>query len=108
MAEATEGSSRSRERSLGGSNISFYQVGPTMAPYMICDWQLWLWNEGGTGVFEAFKLDEFHIQFVDRYGAGIIPRDSKAFIGWWLDLYPEVPPRLVNECIWLAVEKDLL
>ena len=80
MAEATEGSSRSRERSLGGSNISFYQVGPTMAPYMICDWQLWLWNEGGTGVFEAFKLDEFHIQFVDRYGAGIIPRDSKAFI----------------------------
>lgn len=79
-----------------------------MAPYVICDWQLWLWNEGRTGVFEAFKPDEFHIQFVDRYGVGVIPRDSKAFIGWWLDLSPDVPPRLVNECIWLALEKGLL
>ena len=87
---------------------TFYQVGPTMAPYMICDWQLWLWHEGRTGVFEAFKPDQFHIQFVDVYGKGIIPRDAPAFIGWWLDLYPDVPPRLVNECIWLAVERNLL
>jgi hypothetical protein len=25
---------------------SFYMVGPELAPYMICDWQLWHWNEG--------------------------------------------------------------
>ena len=87
---------------------SFYQVGPTMAPYMICDWQLWLWNEGKTDVFEAFKPDEFHIQFVAKYGRGVIPSDRSDFIAWWLGMYPEVPPRLVNECIWLAVENGLL
>jgi len=87
---------------------SFYQVGPTMAPYMICDWQLWLWHEGRTGVFEAFKPDEFHIQFVAKYGREIVPADRTDFIKWWLDMYPTVPPRLVNECIWLAVENGLL
>lgn len=87
---------------------SFYQVGPTMAPYMICDWQLWLWHEGRTGVFEAFKPDEFHIQFVAKYGREVVPADRTRFIKWWLDMYPTVPPRLVNECIWLAVENGLL
>ncbi len=86
---------------------AFYQVGPTMATYMICDWQLWLWNEGRTGVFEAFKPDEFHIQFVARYGKETIPGDRTDFISWWFNMYPTVPPRLLNECIWLAVETDI-
>jgi len=84
---------------------TFYMVGPTMAPYMICDWQLWLWHQGRTGVFEAFKPDEFHVQFIDRYGSEHIPVDLGGFVEWWLRLYPEVPPRLINECIWLAVER---
>src|SRR6266511_1712623 len=29
---------------------TFYMVGPALAAYMICDWQLWLWREGLTGV----------------------------------------------------------
>lgn len=87
---------------------SFYQVGPTMAPYMLCDWQLWLWNEGKTGVFEAFKPDEFHIQFVARYGEGVVPGDRWEFIDWWLSEYPTIPPRIVNECIWLAMETGLV
>jgi hypothetical protein len=87
---------------------SFYQVGPTMAPYMICDWQLWLWNEGKTAVFEAFKPDLFHVQFAKKYGRGVIPLDQSEFIAWWFSLYPGVPPRLVNECIWLAIEKQLV
>jgi hypothetical protein len=86
---------------------AFYQVGPTLAPYMICDWQLWLWHEGQTGVFEAFKPDLFHVQFADRYGQGVIPVERRVFISWWLDLYPEVPPRLINESIWLAIEQGL-
>lgn len=86
---------------------SFYQVGPTMAPYMLCDWQLWLWNEGKTGVFEAFKPDEFHIQFVSRYGHGVVPSDPRMFIKWWLATYPTIPPRIANECIWLAMETGL-
>ena len=87
---------------------TFYQVGPTMAPYVICDWQLWLWHEGRTGVFEAFKPDLFHAQFADRYGRGVIPLGREDFIDWWLTLYPEIPPRIVNECIWLAIERGLV
>lgn len=86
---------------------AFYQVGPTLAPYMICDWQLWLWHGGRTGVFEAFKPDLFHVQFAERYAPSVIPVERRAFIAWWLDLYPDVPPRLINECIWLAIEQGL-
>lgn len=87
---------------------TFYMVGQAMAPYMICDWQLWLWNEGQTGVFEAFKMDDFHLKFVGNHSDGRVPYDRRGFIDWWLDLYPDVPPRIVNECIWLAVENDIL
>jgi len=102
-----------REFSIEGALVrrlenSFYQVGPTMAPYMICDWQLWLWNEGLTGVFETFKPDEFHVQFVQRYGEGVIPSEPKGFVPWWLGMFPDLPPRLANECIWLAMEKGLV
>ena len=43
---------------------TFYQVGPALAAYMICDWQLWLWKHGRTGVFATFKFDSFHEVFV--------------------------------------------
>lgn len=86
---------------------TFYQVGPTLAPYIICDWQLWLWHEGRTGVFEAFKPDLFHVQFAERYGDGVIPVGRQEFISWWFELYPGIPPRLINECIWLAIEQGL-
>jgi hypothetical protein len=83
---------------------AFYRVGPAMAPYMICDWQLWLWAHGRTTVFANFKWDAFQDRFVNQYGKGIIPNDEKGFTGWWLERYPKLPPRLANECIWLGVE----
>jgi hypothetical protein len=83
---------------------AFYRVGPALAPYMICDWQLWLWREGRTAVFANFKWDSFHEEFVNRFGRGIIPTNETAFTDWWLRLYPELPPRLANECIWLGME----
>jgi hypothetical protein len=87
---------------------AFYLVGPAMAPYMICDWQLCLWAEGRTGVFEAFKLDSFHEAFVEKYGGGVIPAGQPEFIAWWLNLYSDIPPRLINECIWLSIEHRLV
>jgi hypothetical protein len=84
---------------------TFYQVGPALAAYMLCDWQLWLWYEGKTEVFANFKLDSFHEEFVKRFGRGVIPRDERGFADWWLSLYPELPPRLANECIWIGIEK---
>lgn len=83
---------------------TFYMVGPAMSAYMLCDWQLWLWREGRTAVFANFKLDSFHEAFVKKFGMGIIPADEAGFARWWLGLFPELPPRLANECIWLAVE----
>jgi hypothetical protein len=87
---------------------AFYQVGPALAPYMICDWQLWLWNEGLTGVFANFKLDSLHTEFVARYGRNVIPPDERGFAEWWLSLFPELPPRLANECIWLGMDRGIV
>lgn len=87
---------------------TFYMVGPAMSAYMLCDWQLWLWREGRTAVFANFKLDSFHKKFVERFGRGAIPADEAGFARWWLGLYPDLPPRLANECIWLAVENKLV
>jgi hypothetical protein len=87
---------------------TFYMVGPALAAYMLCDWQLWLWREGRTTVFATFKLDSYHEEFVSRYGRGLIPADENGFSGWWFSMYPELPPRLANECIWLGVENKVI
>jgi hypothetical protein len=86
----------------------FYMVGPALAAYMICDWQLWLWREGRTAVFATYKQDRFHERFVRAFGRGAIPTDEEGFARWWHGLFPEIPPRLANECIWLAVESGLV
>ncbi len=85
----------------------FYLVGPAMSAYMLCDWQLWLWKAGLTAVFATFKLDSFHENFVKKYGRGIIPADEAGFARWWLAKFPQIPPRLANECIWLGTEHRL-
>jgi hypothetical protein len=87
---------------------TFYMVGPAMSAYMLCDWQLWLWREGLTAVFANFKLDSFHEVFVKKFGRGIIPANESGFAHWWFGLLTDVPPRLANECIWLAVEDKLV
>ena len=87
---------------------TFYQVGPAMAAYMLCDWQLWLWNEGKTEVFSNFKLDSFHEEFVQNYGRNVIPADESGFTNWWLSLFPDLPPRMANECIWLGMEHKIV
>lgn len=107
-AAANNGDRSIEEHLMARLEQTFYMVGPTMAAYMICDWQLWLWHQGLTGVFEAYKPDMFHERFAHKYGAGVIPEERRAFIRWWLDLYPSIPPRLLNECIWLAVEHGMV
>ena len=86
----------------------FYLVADQMAPYMMCDWQLWLWNEGKASLSESFKLDAFHQEFVETHGRNIIPADEQSFIHWWHSQpdCADVPPRLANECIWLYMESS--
>lgn len=90
---------------------AFFMVGPEMAPYMLCDWQLWLWKEEKTEVFDTFKLDSFHVNFIKQVNARrdhVIPIDKRSFTEWWHGFYPALPPRLANECIWLYMENGLL
>jgi len=89
-------------------DAAFYMVGPAMSAYMLCDWQLWLWREGLTAGFANFKLDSFHQAFVKKFGKGVIPAGEEGFAHWWHDLLPDLPPRLANECTWLAVENKLV
>lgn len=92
------------EMALRNKLHTFYQVKDALAPYMLCDWQLWLWNEGLIPVFANFKLDSFHEEFVQRFGRGVVPTSEEGFADWWLNRYPDLPPRLANECIWLGIE----
>ncbi len=104
-AVAFEGTSVALERALRKRlEQTFYMVGPAMSAYMLCDWQLWLWREGLVAVFANLKLDSFHEAFVKKFGKGVIPAGEDGFARWWHDLLPDLPPRLANECIWLAVE----
>jgi hypothetical protein len=99
-----DGGQLSLERALRAKlERAFFLVGQTMSPYMLCDWQLWLWNERKTGWFASFKLDAFHQQFV-RTHCGTIPADEEGFVAWWRASQPDLPPRLANECIWLGME----
>ncbi len=91
-----------------GLEKTFHWVGPALAAYMICDWQLWLWSEGLTGVFATYKQDSFHEDFVERYGRGVIPANQADFTAWWFSMYQDLPPRLANECIWLGIENKTL
>jgi len=75
---------------------------------MLCDWQLSLWREGRTEGFANFKLDRFHEAFVKKFGGGVIPADEEGFARRWNGLFPDLPPRLANECIWLAVEDKVV
>lgn len=109
QAVVVDGSGMTLERAIRKRlQTTFYQVGPALAPYMICDWQLWLWKHGMTRVFATFKLDSFHEQFVFRHGRGVIPATEDGFTEWWWGMYPELPPRLPNECIWLGIEQNVV
>ncbi len=87
---------------------TFYQVGPALAAYMLCDWQLWLWARGLTSVFANSKWDSFHQQFVSNYSRGVVPINESSFVRWWLEMYPDLPPRLANESIWLGIEHGIV
>lgn len=89
-------------------SVEARQPHPALAPYIICDWQLWLWARGLTAVFDNFKWDASQQRFVDLYGCGVVPGDEPSFTSWWLSMYPELPPRLANECIWLGTEDGLV
>ncbi len=86
--------------------LQFGLVDQAMSASLISDWQLWLWRAGLTKTFATFALDQAHEAFLKNFARGVIPRDEVGFARWWLGLFPEIPPRLANACIRLAVERN--
>ncbi len=87
----------------------FYNVGPSLAPYMICDWLMGYWLTGAIEWFASYKLDSVH---EDAAKAGVLPASAvNDFVGYCRSIriparFPIVggkpcPPRILNECIWL-------
>lgn len=93
----------------------FYNVGPALANYMICDWLLGLWRAERIQWFEAYKGDSVFLRTLGEKGK-LPPEAVKDFVTYcrnlplrreWLpDSFADrvgwaTPPRLVNEAIWL-------
>lgn len=87
----------------------FYNVGPAIANYMICDWLLDHWRAGRVRWFTSFKADSVFEMAVSR---GLVPPEAAldfvAFCrgirvpeGFGLVSGSPCPPRVLNECIWI-------
>jgi hypothetical protein len=93
----------------------FYNVGPALASYLISDWILWLWREGKVKWFESYKADSVFLRTLATDGK--LPAEAVTdFVAYsrslkierdWVPAGREhlvglpVPPRLLNEAIWL-------
>jgi hypothetical protein len=88
-------------------DLDFYNVGPAMASYMICDWLLYLWRKGTLDWFETFKCDSRHMAFAEKYGNPY--RTQREFVKFVQAVQEgcgkKYPPRVVNEAIWLDAER---
>ena len=69
---------------------NFYNVGPALANYLICDWLLWLWREERIEWFTAYKPDSVHLRIIE---AGLLPEQARTdFVGYCQSL--QIPARI--------------
>lgn len=95
----------------------FYNVGPALASYLICDWLLWLWRDGQIEWLETYKEDSVFLKAMrdDNLLPAAATDDFPAFCRklyvpaewiparFWLTAFYPVPPRILNEAIWLEL-----
>jgi hypothetical protein len=87
----------------------FYNVGEPVANYMVCDWLLWFWLRDEIDWFASFKADS--VQKKSLAAMLDLPQTDRAFVEYSRSLRvphgfghlsgKPMPPRLLNECIWL-------
>ncbi len=88
---------------------AFYNVGELLANYLICDWLLSFWMRGEIDWFASFKADS-----VQKRSLAVmldLPQTDGAFVeycralrlpdGFGVLSQRSLPPRFLNECIWL-------
>lgn len=87
----------------------FYNVGEPVANYMVCDWLLWFWINDQIDWFASFKSDS--VQRRSLAAMLDLPKTDSAFVDFCRSFRvptgfgnlsgKPLPPRLLNECIWL-------
>jgi hypothetical protein len=75
-----------------------FAVGPEVARYLFSHWQLALWEQDHSAMFSGYKHDENATNFGTKYGWY---DDRRGFLDLCYRLRPDLPPCLINECIWL-------
>jgi hypothetical protein len=96
-------------RWIGAVERDFYNVGPPLANYMICDWLLGFWMRGQIDWFASFKADSVQKKSLAKILD--LPQTDSAFVDYCRTLRvppgfgelseKPLPPRLLNECIWM-------
>ena len=82
----------------------FHRASPPVAAHMLCDWQLGLWRDEQTDVFDLYPFDSHHRHFVNA--CSDIPTGAVEFVGWW-HAQPgcaQMPPRLASACMACRVQ----
>ena len=87
----------------------FHNVGRPLANYLVCDWLLWFWIRGEIDCFASFKADSVHESSLAAMLD--LSQTDRAFVEYCRTLpVPDgfgdlsgkpLPPRVLNECIWL-------
>jgi len=75
-----------------------FAVGIEVARYLFCDWLLAFWHDDHAALFDSFKHDQNAENFGKNYGWYA---NREQFLELCHRLCPDLPPRVVNECIWL-------
>ena len=60
-------------RALAQIERDFYNVGQSLANYLICDWLFGLWAKGGIDWFRAYKADSVHEKAIQQ---GLLPETA--------------------------------
>jgi len=98
----TVGQNRGRDASLEDALASRitedFAVGDEVARYLFCDWLLAFWHADHAVMFDSFKHDENARKFGEARGWF---RSRREFLDICHQLRPALPPRVINECIWI-------
>ena len=92
------GSEVSLEDALARRITRDFAVGVEVARYLFCDWLLALWHDGDSMLFDSYKHDANAENFGKAHGWY---RNRRQFLDLCHELRPDLPPRVINECIWL-------
>jgi hypothetical protein len=86
------------EEALAGEITRDFAVGIEVAHYLFSHWLLGFWYEDRSAMFNSYKHDENAVNFGEKCRWYT---DRGGFLDFCYRLRPDLPPCVINECIWL-------